>query len=257
MLSFVGRSLRVVLTVSAFFFFFLGGCILSWIVLPFVALRWREPDERARRCQAIVHRGYRLFHGYMHVMRLVRFTRPTTTLTLPAGPYVLIANHPTLVDVTAIMSSVKSLCVVVKPSLFRNIFVGRLLRYCRHIPAGADAAAAGDVIAECAERLAKGFPVLIFPEGTRSPSDDLHPFKRGALEIARRAGVPVIPLWLDCTPPMLNHDLPWWYAPRRVPRLTIEQLPQVAPSDLQDTREMIRAISATYAARVAAAARHN
>lgn len=252
MLSYIGRGVRIVLTASAFLFFFLGGCMLSWIVLPLIALRWRVPNERARRCQAILHHAYRLFHSYMNVMQLLRFTRPITALSLPAGPYVLIANHPTLVDVTAIMSSVKSLCVVVKPALFRNIFLGHLLRYCWHIPAGDDLATATDVMASCAERLAKGFPVLIFPEGTRSPLGGLHRFKRGALDIARRAGVPVVLLWLECSPSVLNHDLPWYYVPQRVPRLIIEQLKQVEPSELQDTRDTMRTIHASYAARVAA-----
>ena len=79
-------------------------------------------------------------------------------------------------------------------------------------------------MAEALERLRDGMPVLIFPEGTRSPEGGLRAFKRGAFEIAYRAGVPIVPLFIRCQPPVLSKEAPWYRAPRIPPRYTITRL---------------------------------
>ena len=49
----------------------------------------------------------------------------------------------------------------------------------------------------CHRLLGEGWSLIIFPEGGRSPDGTLQPFKPGAAWIARRAGVPVVPVHLD------------------------------------------------------------
>ena len=49
-------------------------------------------------------------------------------------------------------------------------------------------------LAECRDRLARRVSVMIFPEGTRSPTDDLLPFKDGAFKLAIEARVPILPI---------------------------------------------------------------
>jgi 1-acyl-sn-glycerol-3-phosphate acyltransferase len=51
----------------------------------------------------------------------------------------------------------------------------------------------------CRELLGQGCPLLFFPEGTRSDSGELRPFKDGAFQLAMEAGVPVIPVALSGT----------------------------------------------------------
>jgi len=52
---------------------------------------------------------------------------------------------------------------------------------------------------DAAARIADGASVLIFPEGTRSPDGRLHPFKTGAILLAIKAGVPVVPVGFNGT----------------------------------------------------------
>lgn len=77
----------------------------------------------------------------------------------------------------------------------------------------------------------EGMPLLIFPEGTRSPTDGLHPFKQGACEIACRGNVPVVPVLLRCTPPALERGRPWYDIPRRKANFTMQVLPALRPAD--------------------------
>jgi 1-acyl-sn-glycerol-3-phosphate acyltransferase len=46
----------------------------------------------------------------------------------------------------------------------------------------------------CRDRLGKKVSVMIFPEGTRSPTEELLPFKDGAFKLAIEAGVPILPI---------------------------------------------------------------
>src|SRR5205085_6640129 len=109
------------------------------------------------------------------------------------GPsFVIVANHPTLIDVLALSAVFGRLTCVAKGGLFRAPLLGRVVRDCAHIDGGdGDPLSGAMVVQQALERLAQRMPVLVFPEGTRSPPGGLHPFKRGAFEIACRAGVPV------------------------------------------------------------------
>lgn len=211
-------------------FFWTGGCVLAWLVLPVVRLGCRTELERIRRCQHLVSRGWRLFLDVARRHDLFNHDPRTTFASRPDGPVVVVANHPTLLDVTAIIAAWPELVCVAGGRYFRSPMVGRLLRDCGHIDAGdGGSMAGGAVIQKALERIEQGFSVLIFPEGTRSPVGALRRFRRGAFEIARRARVPVLPLVITCTPPTLMRGVPWYALPPRPSVLTVTPLPALDP----------------------------
>ncbi len=246
------RARRTVLTGSAFVLFFFGGTLLSYVLLP-VAWHRRRGDraEAARRCRAILGGSWRFFHGYMTACGLLRYDPRATRLELPEGPFVLVANHPTLVDVTAIISAYPEAVSVAKSIMFHSPLVGRLLRYCDHIDAGDGSAFAGVAVAnQTIERLRGGTAVLIFPEGTRSPERGLGHFRPGAFELAARAEVPIVPLFVTCEPPTLMRGQRWYEIPERTATLTVTQLPTIRPPF--DARETARALRSAYLERLKA-----
>lgn len=230
--SALDRAWRTLFTGSAFLLFFLGGALLSYVALPLARLGRASPEVKARRCRRIVGRAWMLFHDYMRVTRLLQYDPRRTALALPAGPFVLVANHPTLIDVTAIVAAHPEIVFVVKRPMYRSPLLGRLLRSCGHIDAGNGGPFAGLAVMESAlERLRAGVPVLIFPEGTRSPERGLHRFNPGAFQIAAQAGVPLVPLLITCDPPTLKRGAPWYRVPGRTVELRVTQLPSLPPGD--------------------------
>jgi 1-acyl-sn-glycerol-3-phosphate acyltransferase len=199
-----------------------------------------------RRVLRSVQACFRFFHLTMRVLRLYHRTSPFTTLR-PGGaavtsPCVLISNHPTLCDVTSIVSAFPSVVAIARPSLANNPLLRPLVRGCGFVPVGTR------MMLEAEQRLRMGFDVLIFPEGTRSPvTGGLHPFHRGAFELAARAKVPVVLLKLTCAPAALSKRLPIWKIADHMAVLTIEPIEMIHPaaSDL-GSRAWARTIEERY-----------
>ena len=245
-LYWIYRAVRALGVGLCFAGFWSGAVIVGWLWLPIV---WLWPGSRLakmRRMHRIMRWGFFVFHFVMHVLRLYHRTtrfevaRPSGT---PAdSPVVLIANHPTLCDVTSIVSLFPSVVAVARPSLANNPLLRRLVRACGFVPVGTH------ILQDCEERLRMGFDVLIFPEGTRTPmGGPLHPFHRGAFELAARAKVPIVLLKLTCVPSALSKRLPIWKVADHMAVLTVEPIATIHPADAGlGSKALCRAIEQRY-----------
>ncbi len=242
------RFARGLGVVFAILYFWSGAFVLTWFVLPRLYWQERDPLTRRRRMQLVVASSWRWFHRQLERATLYRCAYVGDELV--DGPAVLVANHPTLLDVTAILARVPHACCVVKSSLIRSPLVGRLLRACGHVAAGDGSLMAGiGVLDAVTARLQEGFPVLVFPEGTRSPLGGMHRFRRGAFEIAKRGGVPIVPLFLRCDPPALGKGTPVWQHPRRCPTLTVH-VGKALPTTALDPTDLCKNVERDFRARL-------
>jgi len=228
---------RVTFTAAAFIGFWLGAAVLALTVLPLVTL-WHARASRTVRaaaCQRWVQMTFTWLHDFMRVFTLLDFDPRRVTFVRPDRGFVVVANHPTLIDVVALASVFGRLSCVAKASLFRSPILGQILEACDYVNGGdGDPFAGAMVVTQGVERVKDGMPLLIFPEGTRSPTDGLGSFKKGACEIACRAGAPVLPVLLRCTPSALERGRPWYDIPRRKALFTMTALPLVHPKDFGD-----------------------
>ena len=244
-LYWVYRAIRVATVVFCFGAFWLGCLLVGWLWLPWVVLWPGDRTLKIRRALKTMHWGFRFFHFTMHTLRLYHRTTPFKVLR-PSGvpattPVVLVANHPTLCDTTSIVSLSTHVVAVAQPAYAAHPLLKRLVRMCGFVPVGIH------MFKECEERLRMGFDVLIFPEGTRSPAGGLHPFHRGAFELAARAKVPVVLLKMSCSPPALSKRMPMWKYSDRMAVMTIEPFDTIYPADgVLDSRAWARAIEKRY-----------
>jgi 1-acyl-sn-glycerol-3-phosphate acyltransferase len=229
----LAKALRIVLTGSAFLLFAVGALYISWVVVPLIAFRHRgDPQAKARRCRRAVSRALRFHVDYMRFCRLISYDPRPIEKQLPEGAFVLVANHPTLIDAVLLLAAHPAICCVAKGELFRSPFVGPSLREAAHINAGDGNAGAGAAVALGAmERLEAGDPVLIFPEGTRSPERRIGRFKSGAFSIASWAAVPLVPVLIRASPPSLMRGMHWYTVPDASVRFDVSVLP--APDSIR------------------------
>ena len=218
----LARQWRVVATGLCFLTFLCAGLVLTATVLPLILLLSATPEQKERRVLTLIHYGFKFFMRYMQMLNPIGsfHVQGLDQLSSVKGS-LFIANHPTLIDVVAIISCLPTCQCIVKKSLLRNVFFGGLLRTAGYIANDY----AMQLMDDCARRLQAGRSLLIFPEGTRSPVDGLHPFSRGAAQIAIRTGAPVVPVVITCEPPTLGKGDPWYAVPVRPIDLTLRFLP--------------------------------
>jgi 1-acyl-sn-glycerol-3-phosphate acyltransferase len=169
------------------------------------------------------------------------------------GAAVLVANHLSLLDILVLYGLFRPFKWVSKAELFRVPFVGWNMRLNDYVALQrGDRESIRQMMDACRAHLARGTPVMLFPEGTRSRDGRLQPFKDGAFRLALEAGCPVIPIALAGTAEALpKHGL----AMRRPMRAEVRVLDPIRPEDHPTVDALREAAWAAIAAALPPASR--
>jgi 1-acyl-sn-glycerol-3-phosphate acyltransferase len=181
-------------------FFCLGGLFLSAVIFPLCRFWPGTPGAGVIRAQVVIRHTFRLFLYFLSLLGGVAPVEGEGVQKLSLRGRLVVANHPSLLDVVILLSYMDQADCVVKGALWRNNFLGAVLRSAGYI-SNDDGPALVD---EMAARLKAGRTVLLFPEGTRSPRGGLGPFKRGFARAAMAAGCDILPVVVLCVPSVLS-----------------------------------------------------
>ncbi|MCG8591440.1 MAG: 1-acyl-sn-glycerol-3-phosphate acyltransferase [Proteobacteria bacterium] len=206
------RRWRALRTGSAFALFFLTALIYTTLYVPV----WRRViGNRGRpldlRVQGHIHWFFGRFMAYMRRTGLVFCEVEGAERLQAPGPKLVIANHPTLVDVVALIACLPQADCVVKREHWNHFFLRGIVRVAGYIPNEGGT----KVVAACADRLRQGRTLILFPEGTRSPQGGLGPFHRGAAHVALASGCDPVLVAISADPPSLMKGQAWYDVPER------------------------------------------
>jgi len=158
------------------------------------------------------------------------------------GPAVIVANHLSLVDILVLYGLYRPFKWVSKSENFKLPFAGwnMVLNDYVRLSRG-ERGSILSMMQHCRRHLARGSPVLIFPEGTRSQDGQLQAFKDGAFRLAMEAKVPVIPVVVQGTHETLpKHGL----VLRQRMDARVEVLDPVDPAAFESTAALKNAVRA-------------
>lgn len=143
------------------------------------------------------------------------------------GPFVVVANHQSFLDIPLLMQLPIPVRVVARPGVFKMPVYGQMARMGGHIELDADAPDGVErALEHCRRLLAAGISVVVFPEGTRSDDGTLGPFNRGAFQIALDAKVPVLPVCIRGTGDALPKGHPYgWKLLSKVHLQVLDPIP--------------------------------
>lgn len=222
--AYVWRTFR---TGLGFGVFGAGAFIAALCILPFA--RWL-PGDRERRAQRIVHLTCRLWVRFAIALGLFRVQWNGVDGLRSRDPFVVVANHPTLIDIVLLIACMPQADCVVKRAAWRNPLLRWVVSgagYIRNDGGGA-------LIETCVDRLRRGHRLVLFPEGTRSPARRLGPFHRGAAHVALRSGVPLLPVVITCEPPTLLKGQRWYHVPDRTVQFTVQVNRPLRPIEISE-----------------------
>lgn len=169
-----------------------------------------------------------------------------------AGPVLITPNHVSYMDPVLITIPIhRPLYYMTLEPFFRVRGFGRLIRWARAFPVREDGAD-GQAVRTAMRLLRAGEPLVIFPEGGRSPNGRPREFRPGAFRIALGAEAPVVPV-------TIAGAFDAWPAQRRLPRparIRITYHPPLTRKDLPpnaDRKTLPRLMAELVRQRIAAA----
>lgn len=209
------RTWRIIGTGLSFFIFGIVGAILSIALIPIVLI---TPASELRQ-----KTGKRLvklcFQAFLKIMQLLGvMTLKTEHLErLKSGGRLVLANHPSLIDVVILIALVNNPDGVIKTPLLYNPFTLGLLRFAGFIRNEEGP----ELIVKSIRSVKTGNNLIVFPEGTRTRDVNALTFKRGASNIAVRGKLNITPILIFTSEPVLQKGVKWYKVPHQKPVFTI------------------------------------
>jgi 1-acyl-sn-glycerol-3-phosphate acyltransferase len=245
--------LRIATTGLSFLFFGLFGILLGIVVVPLLLVIPGTRAARQTRVRHMIRLAFRALVGFMNQTGAISYAFSGTE-SLGRRGQLVVANHPSLIDIVLLIAFVPGACCVVKRAAWRNPSMVLAVGAAGFVPNSPTE----HMIDRAAALLSAGECVIMFPEGTRTvPHQTMH-FHRGAASVALRAARTVTPVFIRVEPPHLSKAVPWYQVPATRPHYSLHVGPDIDAARFRDrpapiaSRALNELFKSTYATEFAA-----
>lgn len=231
------RIIKIINTGFAFFIFGFFGIVMCIFIFPFIHLFQKDAFKRQVCIRHTISCAFFLYLKILEFLGLCMLKTNELEKIKQLRGHIIICNHPTLLDVVIIMAYLKGIQCVVKNELWKNWFLGGVVRNARYIRNDIDPEI---FLKSCQETLENGENLLIFPEGTRSKPGKALVLQRGLANMAFFTQKTIQALYIECNPVMLTKGEKWYAVPHTIPdfsihvgpKFNIEDYPKDAPRSI-------------------------
>jgi 1-acyl-sn-glycerol-3-phosphate acyltransferase len=158
----------------------------------------------------------------------------------PRNPYVVVANHESFADMLMLCHLPWEMKWLSKIEIMRIPILGWEMWAAWDVGVHRGyAKSAKEAMAKCRDRLARHVSVMMFPEGTRSPKEEMLPFKDGAFRLAIDAGVPILPVAIHGTRNAIARR-DWRINPATAVAEILEPIPTTPDDDVDALKAKVR-----------------
>ncbi|MGB1263379.1 MAG: lysophospholipid acyltransferase family protein [Cognaticolwellia sp.] len=230
---------RVVATGMSFALFGVGGLLLSVFVFPVQRLVIKDEEAQKRVARKTVHYTFKFFITFMDFVGMYKFDFTQAKQLKSLNGHLIMANHPSLIDVVMLISMIPNADCVVKTHLFKNVFLKGVVNNTGYI-SNADPAG---LLEDCEASLKAGNNLIIFPQGTRSKPDESLKFQRGAANIAIRCQAKITTVMLKVVPLTLTKNTPWYKIPptkAHFSAMVVDHSPTLPENNVLQTSKNVR-----------------
>lgn len=217
-MTYIDRAWRFLVTAFCFALFGLGGLFMAIVLFPLINLLIRDRTKRAAFAQDTVHAVWRFYVRIMATLGGISYEVHGAAVLRADRGTLVIANHPSLLDIVLIMSLMERTQCVVKAGVWKNPFMRGVVTAADYIVNTGDPEA---LLTDCVAALRAGNNLVIFPEGSRTPANGKLKCQRGFAYIALRSQAPLRLVTVKCDPPTLLKGERWWKIPPKRPHWAI------------------------------------
>ncbi len=210
---------RIFATGICFSLFGLGGLFLTLFIFPIQKLLISDKVKQKQVARKTVHHTFKWFIAFMGYSRIFQFNLEKAIQLNKLSGHLVLANHPSLIDVVVLISIIPNADCVVKAHLFKNPFLRGVVKNTGYI-SNADPEG---LLEDCQASLVAGNNLIVFPEGTRTKPGKTIKFQRGAANIALRCQsdiefgesdkANITTVLLQLNPTTLTKSEPWYKVP--------------------------------------------
>jgi len=218
------------MTALSFAVFGIGSLIMGLLLVPYFWLTIRSVAERARELRYCTGRGMRFFVWVLKSSGVLDCTIRGQEYMQTNANVLVLANHPSLIDVVFLLALFPQSQCVVKKAIWANPFTACLIGNAKYI-SNADPEL---MLRDAEAALAGGESLILFPEGTRTEPGREPVFKLGAAAVAVRSGKDIQPVLLNVSPTTLTKSDKWYSVPESKVLMSIEIFPAMETSGLFD-----------------------
>lgn len=216
------RFLRSLLSGFCFSIFGIGGLLTGTLFVPPVLIFCSKKAQK-KILALTIHYLWKFFVGLMCCLKLIDIKTDNKQELKKLHGEIIIANHPSLIDVVILVSCIpRSICVV-KDDLFKNFFIKSLIRRVYL----SNTMAPDEFIQSASADLNSGYNIIIFPEGTRTiPGKSVH-FHRGFAYLQIFSKHNIQPIHIENTPHILGKGAKWWDVGNKTSVYTLKMLQKI------------------------------
>ena len=234
------RFLRSFLSGLCFSIFGIGGILVGITLVPLLLIFCSKTKQK-EILSGTVHRLWKLFVKLMCILKLIDVKIKNEKEMKKLRGNIVVANHPSLIDVVILVSIIpRSICVV-KGSLFKNFFIKSLIRRVYL----SNTMTPEDFLNQATKDLDAGYNIIIFPEGTRTLTNKPVHFHRGFAYLQMFSKHDIQPIRIENKPHILGKGSKWYDVGEKTSVYTLKMLPAIIFDKNLDPKERKNAISVT------------
>ena len=183
---------------------------LTWSLASLVLYPLLSRENGVVVGRAAISSVYRGFWSCAQVLGLMRIDYEALDVLNDDSGLIIAANHPSLLDAMLVVARVPRGICIMRAGLMHSPFLGagaRLARYIRNDPPRG-------MIRSAVRNLQAGGQLVLFPEGTRTVTPPINPFRPGMTLMAHMAQVPIQTVIIESDSPYLGKGWPIWRMPQ-------------------------------------------
>ena len=211
-MKYLSKAFQIASAALSYLIFGVGAFLMGLFFQLLVYTRLVSHLSVQKAVRWCIHKGCFAFIELMRFLRLIRYSIDIESLRSASGGYIVVANHPSLIDIVFMFAFKRDLNCIVKKGIWDNVFTRYVVRLAGFIPNNSQY-----VVELAVEKLQLGENIVIFPEGTRTVCDGRLSFKRGFANIAIRSDAKILPVFIECEPRALQKNIPWYSIPEGGP----------------------------------------